>query len=91
MRDEGRLDETFVDPWLEMTLEKTETQAKRARYIGRNASASTAAGLGSRNLKELEAFTTEAFAAYSAATDCARAPRSIATIPISLTLNGVVW
>ena len=53
---------TFVDPWLELTLEKMDIRAKRARYVGRPASASTAAGLMSRHLKELEAFTTEAFA-----------------------------
>jgi 2-oxoglutarate dehydrogenase E1 component len=53
---------TFVDPWLELTLEKMDIKAKRARYVGRPASASTAAGLMSRHLKELEAFTTEAFA-----------------------------
>ncbi|MFN4041253.1 MAG: 2-oxoglutarate dehydrogenase E1 component [Brevundimonas sp.] len=53
---------TFVDPWIELTLEKMDIKAKRARYVGRPASASTAAGLMSRHLKELEAFTTEAFA-----------------------------
>jgi 2-oxoglutarate dehydrogenase E1 component len=53
---------TFVDPWLELTLEKLDVKSKRARYVGRPASASTAAGLMSRHLKELEAFTTEAFA-----------------------------
>ncbi|RZJ42953.1 MAG: 2-oxoglutarate dehydrogenase E1 component, partial [Brevundimonas sp.] len=53
---------TFVDPWLELTLDKMSIKAKRARYVGRPASASTAAGLMSRHLKELEAFTTEAFA-----------------------------
>ena len=53
---------TFVDPWLELTLEKVNIKAKRGRYVGRPASASTAAGLMSRHLKELEAFTTEAFA-----------------------------
>ena len=53
---------TFVDPWLELTLDKLDIQAKRARYVGRSASASTAAGLMSRHLKELEAFLTEAFA-----------------------------
>jgi len=53
---------TFVDPWLELTLEKLDVTSKRARYIGRPASASTAAGQMSRHLKELEAFTTEAFA-----------------------------
>jgi 2-oxoglutarate dehydrogenase E1 component len=53
---------TFVDPWLELTLEKMDVASKRARYVGRPASASTAAGLMSRHLKELEAFTTEALA-----------------------------
>ena len=53
---------TFVDPWLELTLEKVKIKAKRGRYVGRPASASTAAGLMSRHLRELEAFTTEAFA-----------------------------
>jgi 2-oxoglutarate dehydrogenase E1 component len=53
---------TFVDPWLELTLEKLGVKAKRARYVGRPASASTAAGLMSRHLKELDAFLTEAFA-----------------------------
>ena len=44
---------TFVDPWLELTLAKLKIKAKRARYVGRPASASTAAGLMSRHLKEL--------------------------------------
>ncbi len=52
----------FVDPWLELTLQKLDVKAKRARYVGRPASASTAAGLMARHLKELEAFLTEAFA-----------------------------
>jgi 2-oxoglutarate dehydrogenase E1 component len=52
----------FVDPWLELTLERMTIKAKRARYVGRPASASTAAGLMSRHLKELDAFLTEAFA-----------------------------
>ncbi|MCR5873748.1 2-oxoglutarate dehydrogenase E1 component [Phenylobacterium sp. J426] len=52
----------FVDPWLELTLERMNVKSKRARYVGRPASASTAAGLMSRHLKELEAFLTEAFA-----------------------------
>jgi 2-oxoglutarate dehydrogenase E1 component len=53
---------TFVDPWLELTLDRMKVKAKRARYVGRPASASTAAGLMTRHLKELEAFLTEAFA-----------------------------
>jgi 2-oxoglutarate dehydrogenase E1 component len=53
---------TFVDPWLELTLEKLSVKAKRARYVGRPASAATAAGLMSRHLKELQTFLDEAFA-----------------------------
>jgi 2-oxoglutarate dehydrogenase E1 component len=53
---------TFVDPWLELTLERMRIKAKRARYVGRPASASTAAGMMSRHMKELEAFLAEAFA-----------------------------
>jgi 2-oxoglutarate dehydrogenase E1 component len=36
--------------------------SKRARYVGRPGSASTAAGLMSRHLKELETFLAEAMA-----------------------------
>jgi 2-oxoglutarate dehydrogenase E1 component len=53
---------TFVDPWLELTLTRMKLKAKRARYVGRPASASTAAGLMSRHLKELESFLAEALA-----------------------------
>ena len=53
---------TFVDPWLELTLERLPVKAKRARYVGRPASASTAAGQMSRHLKELETFLNEALA-----------------------------
>jgi len=53
---------TFVDPWLELTLARMNIAAKRARYVGRPASASTAAGLMSRHLKELQTFLTAAFA-----------------------------
>jgi 2-oxoglutarate dehydrogenase E1 component len=52
----------FVDPWLELTLDRLNVKAKRARYVGRPASASTAAGLMSRHMKELDNFLTEAFA-----------------------------
>ncbi|HSV01704.1 MAG TPA: 2-oxoglutarate dehydrogenase E1 component [Phenylobacterium sp.] len=52
----------FVDAWLELTLDRLDIKAKRARYVGRPASASTAAGLMSRHLKELEGFLTEALA-----------------------------
>jgi len=53
---------TFVDPWLELTLDRLKVKAKRARYVGRPASASTAAGQMSRHLKELQTFLAEAFA-----------------------------
>jgi 2-oxoglutarate dehydrogenase E1 component len=52
----------FVDPWLELTLAKLNLSAKRARYVGRPASASTAAGLMSRHVKELQTFLGQAFA-----------------------------
>jgi 2-oxoglutarate dehydrogenase E1 component len=51
---------SFVDPWLELTLEKMSVTAKRARYAGRPATASTAAGLMSKHLKELEALLESA-------------------------------
>ena len=53
---------TFVDPWLELTLDRLKVKAKRARYVGRPASASTAAGQMSRHNKELQAFLAEALA-----------------------------
>ncbi|MGI8841264.1 MAG: 2-oxoglutarate dehydrogenase E1 component, partial [Caulobacteraceae bacterium] len=52
----------FVDPWLDLTLARLKVSAKRARYAGRPASASTAAGLMSRHAKELQAFLAAAFA-----------------------------
>jgi 2-oxoglutarate dehydrogenase E1 component len=51
---------SFVDPWLELTLEKLPVKAKRARYAGRPATASTASGLMSKHVKELEAFLNDA-------------------------------
>jgi 2-oxoglutarate dehydrogenase E1 component len=51
---------TFAEPWLEVTLEKMQLKAKRARYAGRPATASTAAGLMSKHLKELEALLESA-------------------------------
>jgi 2-oxoglutarate dehydrogenase E1 component len=50
----------FVEPWLELTLERLAVKAKASRYAGRPATASTAAGLMSKHLKELEAFLSEA-------------------------------
>jgi 2-oxoglutarate dehydrogenase E1 component len=51
---------SFVDPWLELTLEKLPVKTKRARYAGRPATASTAAGQMSKHLKELAAFLEDA-------------------------------
>ena len=56
---------TFVDPWIELTLARMNIKAKRARYVGRPASASTAAGLMSRHTRELKAFLADAFAPAS--------------------------
>ncbi|MGE0829894.1 MAG: 2-oxoglutarate dehydrogenase E1 component [Hyphomonadaceae bacterium] len=53
---------SFVEPWMAITLEKMENDAKRARYVGRAATASTATGLMSKHLAELEAFINEALA-----------------------------
>ena len=51
---------SFADPWLELTLERMSVKAKRARYAGRPASASTAAELMSKHVKELERLLEEA-------------------------------
>jgi 2-oxoglutarate dehydrogenase E1 component len=51
---------TFVDPWLELTLDKLDLKAKRARYAGRPATASTAAGLMRKHMKELETLLEDA-------------------------------
>jgi 2-oxoglutarate dehydrogenase E1 component len=53
---------TFVDPWLELTTARLKIGARRARYVGRPASASTAAGLMSRHTRELKTFLAEALA-----------------------------
>ncbi len=50
----------FVEPWLELTLERLSVKAKAGRYAGRPATASTAAGLMSKHLKELEMLMQEA-------------------------------
>lgn len=51
---------SFVEPNLEWVLERIGAQAKRARYVGRNAAASVATGLASRHKAEQEALVTEA-------------------------------
>lgn len=50
----------FMEPNLEWVLDKIEAQHRRPRYAGRQATASTAAGLMSKHLKELEALLEEA-------------------------------
>jgi 2-oxoglutarate dehydrogenase E1 component len=52
----------FVQPYLEWVLEQTHSASKRARYVGRPASAATATGLMPSHLKQLKAFLDEALA-----------------------------
>ena len=54
---------SFVEPYLEWVLAQVGGKSKRARYVGRPASAATATGLMSRHLAQLKAFLDEAFAA----------------------------
>ncbi len=54
---------SFVEPYIEWVLGQAGGKAKRARYVGRPASAATATGLMSRHLAQLKAFLEEAFAA----------------------------
>ncbi|WP_062226549.1 2-oxoglutarate dehydrogenase E1 component [Aureimonas frigidaquae] len=51
---------SFIDPYLEWVLDRIGTEKRRARYAGRQASASPAAGTMSKHLKQLEAFLEEA-------------------------------
>jgi len=51
---------TFIEPNIEWVLENIEAKHRRPRYVGRPASASTAAGLMSKHLKELQAFLDDA-------------------------------
>ena len=51
---------SFMEPNIEWTLQHIDAKAKRARYVGRAASASTATGLASRHKLELEEFLSEA-------------------------------
>ena len=53
---------SFVEPYLEWVLGQTGAKSKRARYAGRPASASTAAGTMSAHLGQLKAFLEEALA-----------------------------
>ena len=54
---------TFVEPYLEWVIGQSSAKVKRARYVGRPASAATATGLMSKHLAQLQAFLDEAFAA----------------------------
>ena len=54
---------TFVEPYLEWVLGQVGGKSKRARYVGRPASAATATGLMSKHLAQLKAFLDETFAA----------------------------
>jgi 2-oxoglutarate dehydrogenase E1 component len=51
---------SFMEPNIEWVLDKIGAKSKRARYAGRAASASTAAGQMSKHNKELEAFLNDA-------------------------------
>ncbi len=53
---------SFVEPYLEWVLAQASLGTKRARYVGRPASASTAVGQMSKHLAQLAAFLDEAFA-----------------------------
>ncbi|RYE84540.1 MAG: 2-oxoglutarate dehydrogenase E1 component, partial [Hyphomicrobiales bacterium] len=51
---------SFVDPYLEWVLEHIGADKRRARYAGRPAAASPAAGTMSKHLSQLEAFLEDA-------------------------------
>ena len=53
---------SFVEPYLEWALTHAGSMAKRARYIGRAASASPATGVMSQHLAQLQGFLDQAFA-----------------------------
>ncbi len=50
----------FIEPNIEWVLGKIDAECRRARYVGRNASASTATGLVSTHNAERDAFLDEA-------------------------------
>ena len=52
----------FVDTYIEWALGQIGGKSRRARYIGRPASAATASGLLSKHLAQLKAFLDECFA-----------------------------
>jgi 2-oxoglutarate dehydrogenase E1 component len=53
---------SFVEPYHEWLLSQSGSSAKKLRYVGRPASASTAVGQMSKHLQQLQAFLEEAFA-----------------------------
>ena len=52
----------FIEPYLEWVLAQIDATTRRARYVGRPASAATATGLASKHLAQLQAFLADAFA-----------------------------
>jgi 2-oxoglutarate dehydrogenase E1 component len=53
---------TFVEPYLEWVFEHARAKVARPRYVGRPASASTAAGQMSKHMSQLRSFLDEALA-----------------------------
>ena len=51
---------SFIDPYLEWVLDRIGTDKRRARYTGRQAAASPAAGTMSKHIEQLEAFLEDA-------------------------------
>jgi 2-oxoglutarate dehydrogenase E1 component len=51
---------SFIEPNLEWVLDRVGAAYRRPRYVGRPASASTAAGLMGKHLREVETFLNEA-------------------------------
>jgi 2-oxoglutarate dehydrogenase E1 component len=52
----------FVEPYLEWVLNQAGCRTKRARYVGRPASAATAVGTMARHLAQLKSYLDDAFA-----------------------------
>ncbi|WP_108662560.1 2-oxoglutarate dehydrogenase E1 component [Acuticoccus kandeliae] len=51
---------TFVQPYLDWSLQQTKMANTRPRYAGRPAAASPATGLGARHVQQMEAFLEQA-------------------------------
>ncbi|WOI54676.1 2-oxoglutarate dehydrogenase E1 component [Parvularcula sp. LCG005] len=56
---------TFIEPYLEWTLNQIDAKHTRPRYVGRPASAATATGHAEQHRHELEAFLDEALSTES--------------------------